>query len=252
MSWRRKCDKVMKRAVLDRKREGTMESTAVIQEFRTALGGFNRQDVQDYIEQLAAVHRQELETLQKRLDKAERRTAELEEAMPDAVSAVDREEKAQEALDAASKQVVRLKGELSQSESKLSVARQELERLQAQIAVLEPMASSYREMRDRAANVELDAHHRAQEAMVQARAEAERIAADTRKWMAAVLEQYTQLRRGMDLILEQARTVQGAAERLGPMDEAARRMRELAAGRKEQGSGKTEPGAGRKEQGGVR
>lgn len=31
---------------------------AVIQQFRTAVRGFNRQDVQDYIEQMAAVHRQ--------------------------------------------------------------------------------------------------------------------------------------------------------------------------------------------------
>ena len=40
-----------------------MESTAVIQKFRTALGGFNRQDVQQYIEQTAAAHRQELAEL---------------------------------------------------------------------------------------------------------------------------------------------------------------------------------------------
>lgn len=229
-----------------------MDDIAVIREFRTALGGFNRQDVQDYIEQLATIHRQELEALQKRLDKAERRVAELEEAMPDAVSAAEEEAKARDSLEAATKQVTWLKGELSQSESKLSVARQELERLQAQVAVLEPMAVSYREMRDRAANVELDAHHRARETVSQARAEAEYIAAETRKWMAAVLEQYSQLRRGMDLMLDQARVMQGAAERLGHMDESVRRMRDLASGRNGFGSAKGEQETVKREQGGMK
>ena len=50
---------------------------AVIQQFRTAVRGFNRQDVQDYIEQMAAVHRQELAELQKRLEKSDRRIQEL-------------------------------------------------------------------------------------------------------------------------------------------------------------------------------
>ena len=54
---------------------------AVIQQFRTAVRGFNRQDVQDYIEQMAAVHRQELAELQKRLEKSDRRIQELEETV---------------------------------------------------------------------------------------------------------------------------------------------------------------------------
>lgn len=54
---------------------------AVIQKFRTALGGFNRRDVQNYIEQLTAAHRQELEELQGRLDEAERHGRELESAL---------------------------------------------------------------------------------------------------------------------------------------------------------------------------
>ena len=58
-----------------------MEGTAVIQKFRSALGGFNRQDVQQYIEQTAAVHRQDLEALQQRLDQAEDRAAQLEAAL---------------------------------------------------------------------------------------------------------------------------------------------------------------------------
>ena len=51
---------------------------AVIQQFRTAVRGFNRQDVQDYIEQMAAVHRQELAELQKRLEAFQTETARQE------------------------------------------------------------------------------------------------------------------------------------------------------------------------------
>ena len=53
----------------------------VIQKFRTALWGFNRRDVQQYIEQAAEAHRLELEELQERLDQEEGRGKELEAAL---------------------------------------------------------------------------------------------------------------------------------------------------------------------------
>ena len=193
---------------------------AVIQRFRGALNGFNRQDVQDYIEQQTAAHKQELGELQKRLDKAEGQLVELQDVRDEA-------SKVKASLDASTRMVTRLKGELSQSESKLSVAKKELERLQARVAALEPLAASYREIRDRAANVELDAHHRAREAVSEARAEAERVRADTRRWLASVLEQYDQLRRSMEQMLAQAKAVVGAGERLEPMDAAAQRLKKL-------------------------
>lgn len=204
-----------------------MKDAVVIQQFRTALGGFNRQDVQDYMDRMAAAHRGEIEELQKRLDKAERRAQELEEAMPDAVGAVDEANRLRTELDGSKRAAARLKGELTQAECGLAAARQEIERLRGQVEVLEPLAASYREMRDRAANVELDAHHRAREAVSEARAEAERVRADTRRWLASVLEQYDQLRRSMEQMLAQAKAVVGAGERLEPMDAAAQRLKKL-------------------------
>ena len=204
-----------------------MKDAVVIQQFRTALGGFNRQDVQDYMDRMAAAHRGEIEELQKRLDKAERRAQELEEAMPDAVGAVDEANRLRAELDGSKRAAARLKGELTQAECGLAAARQEIERLRGQVEVLEPLAASYREMRDRAANVELDAHHRAREAVSEARAEAERVRADTRRWLASVLEQYDQLRRSMEQMLAQAKAVVGAGERLEPMDAAAQRLKKL-------------------------
>lgn len=210
---------------------------AVIQHFRAALNGFNRQDVQDYIEQLTAVHKQELWELQKRLEKAETRATELDTQVNAIKGAAEEEAKAKASLDASTRMVTRLKGELTQSESKLSVAKKELERLQAQVAALGPMAASYQEIRDRAASVELEAHQRAQEAEMEARhraqemvgaarAESDRIRAETQSWLSKVLEQYGQLRGDLDSLVEQARAVSGGAERLELLDESARRLRE--------------------------
>lgn len=210
---------------------------AVIQHFRAALNGFNRQDVQDYIEQLTAVHKQELWELQKRLEKAETRATELDTQVNAIKGAAEEEAKAKASLDASTRMVTWLKGELSQSESKLSVAKKELERLQAQVSALGPMAASYQEIRDRAASVELEAHQRAQEAEMEARrraqemvgaarAEADRIRVETQGWLSKVLEQYGQLRGDLDVLVEQARAVSGGAERLELLDESARRLRE--------------------------
>lgn len=207
-----------------------MESTAVIQKFRTSLGGFNRQDVQQYIEQTAAVHRQDMEALQRRLDEAEDKAAQLEAALSGAENAKSgaaaEEAKARACLEESTRTLARLRGELSQTESKLAVAKKELARLQTQVGTLEPMAASYAQLKDRVATVELDAHRRAQDTVDEAQAEAERIRTDTQLWLDGVLEQYGKLRRGMDTLLEQAQALGRTAEQVGALDETARALEE--------------------------
>ena len=202
----------------------------VIQKFRSALGGFNRQDVQAYIEETAAAHRKELAQLQERLELAEGRTAELEAALSGAEleksGAAAEEAKVRSSLEASTKTLARLRGELSQTESKLVVAKRELERLQAQVGTLEPMAASYAQLKDRVATVELDAHRKAQDTVSQAQAEAERIRTETRSWLEGVLAQYGTLRQGMDGLLEQVKLLSRGSERLGALDDAARALRE--------------------------
>lgn len=202
----------------------------VIQKFRTSLGGFNRQDVQQYIEQTAAAHRKELAQLQERLDQAEERGAQLEAALSGAESeksgAAAEEAKVRASLETSTRTLAHLRGELSQTESKLMVAKKELERLQAQVGTLEPMAASYAQLKDRVATVELDAHRKAQDTVDQAQEEAERIRTETRAWLDGVLEQYGQLRRGMDVLLEQAQALGRAAEEVGALDLAAQGLRE--------------------------
>ena len=203
---------------------------AVIQKFRSALGGFNRQDVQEYIEQTAAAHRQELAQLQERLEQAEGRSAELEAALSGAESAkgsaAAEEAKARACLEESTRTLSRLRGELSQTESKLVVARRELERLQAQVGKLEPMASSYAQLKDRVATVELDAHRKAQDTLSQAQEESDRIRKETEEWLNGVLSQYEQLRRGMDGLLAQVQLLSRGSDCLGELDETAKLLRE--------------------------
>ena len=207
-----------------------METTAVVQKFRSALAGFNRQDVQRYIEQAAAAHRQEVARLQARLEESEGRAAELEAALSGAESAKSgaaaEEAKARACLEESTRTLARLRGELSQTESKLAVAKQELSRLQAQVGSLEPMAESYAQLKDRVATVELDAHRKAQDTLSQAQEEAERVRAETRAWLGRVLEQYSLLRQGMEGLLEQVQLLSRGEERLAVLDETADKLRE--------------------------
>ena len=198
---------------------------AVIQQFRTAVRGFNRQDVQDYIEQLAAVHRQETAELRKQLEKSDRRIQELEETASNIDAMTAELAQTRTALESADQMVSRLRGELSQADAKLSVAKKEMERLQTQIAALEPMATSYQEIRDRAANVELDAHQKAQAAVNEAKTEVERIRGDTRRWLSQVMEEYSTLRYGLDGVLEQIQTLAKEPEKVAELDKTAKKLR---------------------------
>lgn len=198
---------------------------AVIQQFRTAVRGFNRQDVQDYIEQMAAVHRQEAAELRKQLEKSDRRIQELEETVSAMDAMAEELAQTQAALDAANQMVSRLRGEMSQADAKLSVAKKEKERLQTQVAALEPLAAGYQEIRDRAANVELDAHQKAQAAVNEAKAEVERIRGETRRWLSQVMEEYSTLRYGLDGVLEQIQTLAKEPEKVAELDKTAKKLR---------------------------
>lgn len=198
---------------------------AVIQQFRTAVRGFNRQDVQDYIEQLAAVHRQETAELRKQLEKSDRRIQELEETASNIDAMAAELAQTRTALESADQMVSRLRGELSQADAKLSVAKKEMERLQTQIAALEPLAAGYQEIRDRAANVELDAHQKAQAAVNEAKTEVERIRGDTRRWLSQVMEEYSTLRYGLDGVLEQIQTLAKEPEKVAELDKTAKKLR---------------------------
>ena len=210
----------------------------VILKFRTALCGFNRKDVQQYMEQTTGAHQKELaslqerlDQLQERLDRAEERGGELEAALSGAESeksgAAAEEARVRASLEESTHTLSKLRGELSQTESKLTVARNELERLKEQVGAMKPMAEGYAQLKERVATVELDAHRKAQSTVDEAQAEAERIRAETRAWLDEVLARYGRLRQGMDAMLAQAQAL-GQAARMEELDETAQGLRGLA------------------------
>ena len=196
----------------------------MIRKFRTALFGFNRKDVQQYMEQTAGAYRQELTRFQEQLDRAEERVGELEAALSGAESeksgAAAEEARARASLEESAHALSKLRGEMSQTESMLTVARRELERLKEQVGALKPMAENYAQLKERVATVELDAHRKAQTTVDEAQAEAERVRADVRAWLDKVMFQYVFLRQGMDSLLAKAQDLE-------ILDEAARGLREL-------------------------
>ena len=151
---------------------------------------------------------------------------ELEETVGGINAVADESTKNRAALDASNQMVTRMRGEVSQAEAKLSVARKEIERLQAQIAALEPMATSYQEIKDHAASVELEAHQKAQMAVSDAKAEAEHIRAETRKWLRRVMQEYGELRGGLVEVSRQLQALAGMPDKVEELDEAARQLRE--------------------------
>ena len=203
----------------------------VIQKFRTALFGFNRKDVQQYVEQAAGAYRKELAQLQEQLDQAEERSGALETALSGAENeksgAAAEEARVRASLEESTHTLSKLRGELSQTESKLTVARNELERLKEQVGALKPMAEGYAQLKERVATVELDAHRKAQCTLDEAQAEAERIRTETQAWLDGVLARYGRLRQGMDTLLTQVEALRQTAEQMDALDWAARDLQEL-------------------------
>ena len=204
----------------------------VIQQFRTALGGFNRKDVQKYIEQTGAAHRKEIAALKTALENALARQKELEESLAsteDAKGAAAAEEaRVRQSLEDSTRTLTRLRGEQTETESKLAVARNELQRLQAQVTELAPLAENYSQLKDRIATVELDAHRKAQSIVDEANGQAEQIKTDARRWLGDVMAQYDAVRQGMDALMIQARGIAAAGEHTAALEEQAAKLKEKA------------------------
>lgn len=202
----------------------------VVHKFRTAIGGFNRRDVLNYIETTDAAHRKQVTELQTRLEEAESARAELEDTLlglqSEKGSVAAEEAKVRASLEESTRTLSRVRGELSQAETKLAVAKAELTRLQTQVAELEPMAKSYEELKDRVATVELDAHKKAQATVDEAQAQADALREGTRQWLAGVLGQYDQLRQALDGLDGQLQTVGRLSDSVKEGDQAVDRLKE--------------------------
>ncbi len=198
---------------------------AVIQRFRRALGGFNRNDVMQYIAQTAADHRRQIDELKAELARRDEERVGLEVA----VSGLQDEKgdmtaegaKVRASLEESTRTLTKLRGELTETEAKLRTAREELVRLQAQVAELEPMAKRYEELKDRVATVELDAHRKAQSTIDEAQRQVQELRGETKQWLGSAMEGYDGLRRGMDELFAGAKALAGLEEQAKKADAEA-------------------------------
>ena len=202
----------------------------VIQKFRSALGGFNRRDVLQYIEQLSNAHRKELVELQKELTRCEGERRVLETTLAgleDEKGTVAAEEaRVRASLEESTATLARLRGELSETETQLVSARSDLDRYQHEVAELAPLAKNYEELKDRVATVELDAHRKAQATVDEARAQAAQLREETRQWLEGVMAQYGTVRGAVDELLRAAQALSRLEEQVQRADERANQLKE--------------------------
>lgn len=173
---------------------------SILHKFRNAVvGGFNRQDVMEYIEHSARESGDRIGELTARLEKAEKEkaalAAELNGLRSRSGDLAEQEARIRASLEESTRNLTAVRGELQTTRTQLAVAKNELAVLQAKVAQIEPMASRYEALKDRIATVELDAHQKAQATIDRAQAEVDALRADTAKWMADVQTGYDRLRR---------------------------------------------------------
>lgn len=161
-------------------------------QFRTAaIGGFQKQDVMDYLERNAREHAQRMAVLQKELENAQAVRYNEEErmyALEDKLTALQAEN-------------LRLAADLADREDRLNQAVAELDelhtvavQLQEQLDRTLPAAAAYEAVKDRTAGIELEAHGRAQTIEQEGRLRAQRYQQQVREWFEKTREAYDRLR----------------------------------------------------------
>ena len=145
-------------------------------QFRSAaFGGFHRQDVMHYIEQLTREHQANCERLEREL--TEERTA---------------RQQAEERL--------------RQAEAQAAEAEKAAASLEEKLQDLEPVAASWQRIIDTAGGIEVAAHERAQVTLQTARAQAAEIRAEGTRWVWDIQSRCQQLQRDLHDAIVSAET----------------------------------------------
>ena len=196
--------------------------------FRSAaLGGFNRQDVLDYLEKMSAENAQRQQELQQKLETAEdaqrqlsAQTAQQEEQL--AILRRDRDQ-LKDQLEQVQQALASSQAQEEAQESALTALRQERDELKARVEVLEPEAAAYETIKDRTAGVELEAHCRAQNVLDQANVQAKELRRNMEQWLGRVEREYDALRSEVES------TVSHAADKLEKAGKCLEQMTALLA-----------------------
>lgn len=204
--------------------------------FRSAaIGGFNKQDVLDFLEAQAKQTAQAQQELQGRLEESERQGESLRRELDEAnrqLEAVRRAleeagqareelagqlERANEAASGSRQEASRLAGELEQ-------ARRERDEMRAQRDAVWPDAQAYIELKERTAGVELEAHRRAQAIQAKAEEDAQKARRQVEQWLKRMGREYDALCTQVET------TVSHAASELEKAGAGLERLNELMRG----------------------
>ena len=204
--------------------------------FRSAaIGGFNKQDVLDFLEAQAKQTAQAQQELQGRLEESERQGESLRRELDEAnrqLEAVRRAleeagqareelagqlERANEAASGSRQEASRLAGELEQ-------ARRERDEMRAQRDAVWPDAQAYIELKERTAGVELEAHRRAQAIQAKAEEDAQKARRQVEQWLKRMGREYDALCTQVET------TVSHAASELAKAGAGLERLNELMSG----------------------
>lgn len=145
----------------------------------TPFGGFHRQDVLDYIEQLTQEHQETRQRLERQRDEAQAALAQAEDALGQAQRQQAAEATTQTTLE---ERLAQTQAELEDTAAALAQVREEKAALEEKLRALEPEAASWQRLRDTAGDIEVAAHERAQVTLQAARDQAAEIRAQGTRW----------------------------------------------------------------------
>ena len=185
-------------------------------QFRNAMfGGFNRQDVLNFLTSSAEKNNEELAAREERCEELEQ---DLENSRTEVASlkaqleqtAQEREEFKYQA-EQLSFEIARVSAadqakaeELEQKNNELAAVQAELEQLREMLGKIAPDAEAYAAIKERTAGMELEAHRRAQSVEARARIMAGDLQRQMEQWMARVEQQYAGLKTEVEASVERA------------------------------------------------
>lgn len=185
-------------------------------QFRNSMfGGFNRQDVLDFLTSSAEKTNEELNRRQasfEALEKEHKDCLQRSEQLSEQLEQTGRErEEYKHQAEQLTLELARVSAadqnkaaELETLRAQLACAQEELEQLRAQVGKLAPDAEAYVAIKERTAGMELEAHRRAQSVEARARIMAGDLQRQMEQWMAKVEQQYGQLKQEVEASVEQA------------------------------------------------
>ena len=194
----------------------------------TPFGGFHRQDVLDYIEQLTQEHQETRQRLERQRDEAQAALAQAEDALGQAQRQQAAEATAQTTLE---ERLAQTQAELENTAAALAQVREEKAALEEKLRALEPEAASWQRLRDTAGDIEVAAHERAQVTLQAARDQAAEIRAQGTRWAQDLQAQCLGLQEDLHAAVTNAeRELDGARAAFSQAEDHMAQVREALEG----------------------